>query len=99
MVSLLLGRFYIMLKVATRNTSHRKDLLGNSYTVKILFNHFPPEITTVKFVTGTVTGVRFYKGAGNTGTHTGHLWSATGTHCGDLLRGDRQVFRHARRVD
>ncbi|WP_309135063.1 DUF4082 domain-containing protein [Cellulomonas sp.] len=28
---------------------------------------------------GYVTGVRFYKGAGNTGTHTGTLWSATGT--------------------
>ncbi|MFC4588892.1 DUF4082 domain-containing protein [Sphaerisporangium corydalis] len=28
---------------------------------------------------GTVTGVRFYKGAGNTGTHVGNLWSATGT--------------------
>ena len=30
-------------------------------------------------VAGTVTGVRFYKGAGNTGTHTGSLWSSTGT--------------------
>jgi Domain of unknown function (DUF4082)/Bacterial Ig-like domain/Bacterial Ig domain len=28
---------------------------------------------------GSVTGVRFYKGTGNTGTHTGHLWTATGT--------------------
>ncbi|HKN97898.1 MAG TPA: DUF4082 domain-containing protein [Pseudonocardiaceae bacterium] len=28
---------------------------------------------------GYVTGVRFYKGAGNTGTHTGTLWSANGT--------------------
>src|SRR3954447_15676829 len=28
---------------------------------------------------GFVTGVRFYKGSGNTGTHVGHLWSATGT--------------------
>jgi hypothetical protein len=36
----------------------------------------------VKFrsdVAGTVSGVRFYKGAGNTGTHSGHLWSSTGT--------------------
>jgi len=30
-------------------------------------------------VSGTVTGVRFYKGSTNTGTHTGHLWSRTGT--------------------
>ncbi len=36
----------------------------------------------VKFrsdVSGTVTGVRFYKAAANTGTHVGSLWSATGT--------------------
>ncbi|WP_322754733.1 DUF4082 domain-containing protein [Frankia sp. Cas3] len=30
-------------------------------------------------VDGWVTGVRFYKGSGNTGTHTGTLWSAAGT--------------------
>lgn len=28
---------------------------------------------------GTVTGIRFYKSAGNTGTHTGALWTASGT--------------------
>jgi methionine-rich copper-binding protein CopC len=27
---------------------------------------------------GTITGIRFYKGAGNTGTHVGSLWSANG---------------------
>ncbi|MFC7533532.1 DUF4082 domain-containing protein [Actinoplanes sp. GCM10030250] len=27
---------------------------------------------------GYITGIRFYKGAGNTGTHTGSLWSADG---------------------
>lgn len=30
-------------------------------------------------VNGTITGVSFYKGAGNTGTHTGSLWTASGT--------------------
>ena len=34
-------------------------------------------------VSGTVTGVRFYKGSSNTGTHTGHLWSGTGARSGD----------------
>jgi len=29
--------------------------------------------------TGTITAIRFYKGPQNTGTHTAHLWSATGT--------------------
>ena len=28
---------------------------------------------------GTITGVRFYKAAANTGTHVGNLWSSTGT--------------------
>jgi hypothetical protein len=35
----------------------------------------------VKFrsdVDGFVTGVRFYKGAANTGTHTGSLWTLSG---------------------
>jgi hypothetical protein len=30
-------------------------------------------------VAGNVTGVRFYKGSGNTGTHVGSLWTASGT--------------------
>jgi N,N-dimethylformamidase beta subunit-like, C-terminal/Domain of unknown function (DUF4082)/Fibronectin type III domain len=29
--------------------------------------------------TGTINGVRFYKSSGNTGTHIGSLWSASGT--------------------
>jgi Domain of unknown function (DUF4082)/Cadherin-like domain/Bacterial Ig domain len=28
---------------------------------------------------GAITGIRFYKGPQNTGTHVGNLWSATGT--------------------
>jgi hypothetical protein len=28
---------------------------------------------------GTITGIRFYKGAGDAGTHTASLWTATGT--------------------
>lgn len=30
-------------------------------------------------IAGNITGVRYYKGAGVTGTHTGHLWTSTGT--------------------
>ena len=36
----------------------------------------------VKFTSdlnGTITGLRFYKSAANTGTHIGNLWSSTGT--------------------
>ena len=35
----------------------------------------------VKFQTdaaGLITGIRFYKGASNTGTHIGNLWTSTG---------------------
>ncbi|MBY5550919.1 DUF4082 domain-containing protein [Rhizobium leguminosarum] len=41
----------------------------------------------VKFQTslaGTVTGIRFYKGNLDTGTHTGSLWSSTGTQLATL---------------
>ncbi|WDR06220.1 DUF4082 domain-containing protein [Devosia rhodophyticola] len=33
---------------------------------------------------GTITGLKFYKGQQNTGTHTGTLWSASGTALGTL---------------
>ena len=42
---------------------------------------------------GYVSGVRFYKGSGNTGTHTGSLWTpagqqiATGTFTGETISG------------
>jgi hypothetical protein len=41
----------------------------------------------VKFrsdVNGNVTGIRFYKGPSNTGTHVGSLWSSTGTLLGQV---------------
>src|SRR5450755_4279712 len=41
----------------------------------------------VKFTSdssGTITGIRFYKGVTNTGTHIGSLWSATGTLLGQV---------------
>ncbi|HKE75399.1 MAG TPA: DUF4082 domain-containing protein, partial [Acidimicrobiales bacterium] len=47
---------------------------------------------------GFVSGVRFYKGAGNTGTHVGHLWSAAGiklaevTFTGETASGWQQML-------
>ncbi|MBC7402310.1 MAG: DUF4082 domain-containing protein [Microbacteriaceae bacterium] len=35
-------------------------------------------LTFTPSVDGTVSAIRFYKGAGNIGTHKGHLWSSTG---------------------
>src|SRR6185295_7409435 len=37
---------------------------------------------------GYVTGVRFYKGPLNTGVHTGHLWTSTGTLLGTVTFAD-----------
>ena len=41
----------------------------------------------VKFrsdVPGFISGIRFYKNAGNTGTHIGRLWTSTGTQLGQV---------------
>ena len=35
-------------------------------------------------VSGTVSGVKFYKGTGDTGTHEGRLWTSTGTLLGTV---------------
>ena len=46
---------------------------------------------------GRITGIRFYKGTTNTGTHVGHLWTRTGTmlaeatFTGETARGWQQV--------
>jgi hypothetical protein len=58
----------------------------------VFSNNYTPSVTSandsgayelgMKFqssVPGWVAGVRFYKGAGNNGTHTGTLWTASGT--------------------
>ena len=48
-------------------------------------------------VDGFVTAIRFYKGAQNTGTHVGHLWSAAGallaeaTFTGETASGWQEV--------
>jgi hypothetical protein len=48
-------------------------------------------------VDGFITGVRFYKGTGNTGTHVGNLWTSTGslvtsaTFTGETASGWQQV--------
>jgi hypothetical protein len=58
--------------------------LWDSTTVPAEPAHDDPQAVElgVKFsadIDGFVTGIRFYKGAGNTGTHVGSLWTSTGT--------------------
>src|SRR5262245_25597285 len=47
-----------------------------------VFNEGSPIEVGLKFRSddaGTITAIRFYKGPGTTGTHTGHLWASDGT--------------------
>ncbi|MFN8291837.1 MAG: DUF4082 domain-containing protein [Chitinophagaceae bacterium] len=67
---------------ATINTNEI-SVYGNTGTPAIPAAQDLPSIEVgVKFrssAAGYITGLRFYKGAGNTGTHTGTLWDHTGT--------------------
>jgi N,N-dimethylformamidase beta subunit-like, C-terminal/Domain of unknown function (DUF4082)/Bacterial Ig-like domain/Bacterial Ig domain len=67
----------------TVNASCPCSLFGHDYTPAVTSTADSSAYELgVKFqssVSGWVAGVRFYKGTGNTGTHTGSLWSATGT--------------------
>ncbi|WP_157580469.1 DUF4082 domain-containing protein [Segetibacter koreensis] len=63
--------------------STEQSIWGNSGTPQTPNDNDGQSIEVgVKFQasqTGTITGIRFYKGSGNTGTHTGSLWSSSGT--------------------
>src|SRR5207237_3340639 len=58
------------------------SIWSTSTVPAIPWNNDAPVTLGVKFrsdASGTVTGIRFYKGAGNNGTHTGLLYSSGGT--------------------
>jgi hypothetical protein len=59
------------------------SLFGSTYVPKVTAANDPTPVEIgSKFQSSTagwVAGVRFYKGAGNNGTHTGSLWTAAGT--------------------
>ena len=76
----------------TVNTVKNTTGVITAAVIDTIFGNLTPTTTTtndanavelgVKFdssVAGYITGVRFYKGSGNTGTHVGHLWTSTGT--------------------
>ena len=59
-----------------------ESLFGNQTPAEVSSSdNSPVELGTVFTPThpGIVSGVRFYKGTGNDGTHTGSLWSIDGT--------------------
>jgi hypothetical protein len=57
-------------------------VLGTTSTPAALADNDPNSVELgMRFtadVNGSITGIRFYKGTGNTGTHVGSLWSASG---------------------
>jgi hypothetical protein len=59
------------------------SIFDDSTVPSVLQDSDPTPVTVgVRFLSesaGTITGVKFYKGPNNTGTHTGALWSSTGT--------------------
>jgi len=69
---------------------------GQSYTSLFSASAAPAVVNTadnspvelgVRFqtsVAGTISGIRFYKGSQDTGTHTGSLWNSTGTRIATL---------------
>jgi hypothetical protein len=63
--------------------SQTNSIWNNSFTPANPSENDPASVEIgLKFrsdVAGSVTGVRFYKGSGNTGVHVGNLWSSTGT--------------------
>jgi hypothetical protein len=68
--------------VAFLQTSSTSSLFSASATPANVTINDPNSLELgVKFKTaaaGTITGIRFYKGPQNTGTHVANLWSATG---------------------
>ena len=66
----------------TVNTQPASSIWPSTATPAIPFLASTPLTLGVKFrsdVSGNITGLRFYKGAGNSGTHIGLLYSAGGT--------------------
>lgn len=70
--------------VAPQSTT-QSVFAANSTPTVISVNDNNPVNLGMKFqadTAGWISGIKFYKGATNTGAHTGYLWSSTGTLLG-----------------
>jgi Domain of unknown function (DUF4082)/PASTA domain len=72
--------------VISTGAATTSSIWSSSATPAVPWNSDPGPVTLgVKFrsdAAGRITGIRFYKGAGNNGTHIGLLYSSTGTLLG-----------------
>jgi len=84
--SLVTGRTWSFTTVDTRAVGDCPCSLFPGAVPAVLETADPGPVTVgVRFTalsTGTITGMKFYKGLGNTGTHTGTLWTASGQSLG-----------------
>ncbi|MBB4538438.1 hypothetical protein GGE57_005221, partial [Rhizobium etli] len=74
-------------RTVTVSAPNYTSLFGSATPAVVNTNDSSAVELGVKFqtsVAGTVTGIRFYKGDQDTGTHTGSLWSSTGTRLATL---------------
>jgi hypothetical protein len=82
-VSLLIGALtFLTAATPARALAQTDTIFGSSAPAAIDSGDGHPVVVGVKFrseVSGSVTGIRFYKAATNTGTHVGSLWSSGGT--------------------
>ncbi|QFU17874.1 DUF4082 domain-containing protein [Microvirga thermotolerans] len=78
----------VSLTVTPPSSSTSVSVFSPSATPSILSSSDPnPVELGMKFQTsaaGTVSGIKFYKGSGDTGTHQGRLWTASGTLLGTV---------------
>ena len=90
----------LSLAVSAQSTVSNASLFGTAAPSAIQDSDTLAVELGVKFTpdrNGRITGVRFYKFSGNTGTHTGSLWSAVGarlaqaTFSGETASGWQQV--------
>jgi ligand-binding SRPBCC domain-containing protein len=60
--------------VSLFSTSNTPAVVSNSDTAQVNLG-----VRFTSSAAGTINGIRYYKGANDTGTHTGSLWSSTGS--------------------
>ena len=80
-LAILLGAVAALSPWSTSTAQARTTVLGSASPSDTSSDDDASLTVGMKFTpksAGTVTGVRFYKGSGNTGTHVGGLYSSTG---------------------
>ena len=91
----------VSVTISSSTANNGYSLWGSTFAPSVISSGDPQSVELgLKFTAdfdGYIAGIRFYKGPSNTGTHTGNLWSSTGsmlasaTFSGESLSGWQQV--------